>query len=65
MDAPRKDESWHDFINHKTVDNEFNREDSRNKGKEGEACHDRMVRQAEKYAENALKGKKDIEVRYI
>jgi hypothetical protein len=39
--------------------------DSRNKRKEGETCHDRMVRQAEKYAENALKGEKDIEVRYI
>ena len=39
--------------------------DSRNKNKKGETCHDRMVRQAEKYAENALKGEKDIEVRYI
>ena len=39
--------------------------DSRNKRKDGETCHDRMVRQAEKYAENALEGKKDVEVRYI
>ena len=39
--------------------------DSRNKNKKGETCHDRMVRQAEKYAENALEGKKDVEVRYI
>ena len=39
--------------------------DSRNKRKNGETCHDRMVRQAEKYAENALKGEKDTEVRYI
>jgi hypothetical protein len=29
-----------------------------------ETCHDRMVVQAEKYAENALKGEKDKEVRY-
>lgn len=27
--------------------------------------HDRMVRQAEKYAENALNGEKDIEVYYL
>ena len=27
-------------------------------------CHDRMVAQAEKYAENALKGEKDKVVRY-
>tara|TARA_R110000803_G_scaffold36053_1_gene77633 strand:- start:701 stop:895 length:195 start_codon:yes stop_codon:yes gene_type:complete len=39
--------------------------DSRNRQKDGESCHDRMVRQAEKYAENALEGKKDVEVRYI
>ncbi|MDA3906426.1 MAG: hypothetical protein PF484_10150 [Bacteroidales bacterium] len=29
-----------------------------------ETCHDRMVVQAEKYAENALKGEKDTVVRY-
>lgn len=39
--------------------------DSRNKLKKGETCHDRMVREAEKYAENALKGEKDIQVPYI
>ena len=39
--------------------------DSRNKRKKDETCHDRMVRQAEKYANNALKGKKDIVVRYV
>jgi len=39
--------------------------DSRNKKKDGQTCHDRMVRQAEKYAENALNGKKDIRVEYI
>tara|TARA_R110000850_G_scaffold52169_4_gene126346 strand:+ start:2824 stop:3300 length:477 start_codon:yes stop_codon:yes gene_type:complete len=37
--------------------------DSRNKLKEGETCHDRMVRQAEKYAENALVGEKNVQVR--
>jgi hypothetical protein len=30
-----------------------------------ETCYDRMVVQAEKYAENALKGEKDIRVPYI
>ena len=39
--------------------------DSRNKKKKDETCHDRMVRQAEKYAENALKGEKDTRVQYI
>lgn len=39
--------------------------DSRNKRKEGETCHDRMVRQAEVYAENALEGKKDERVQYV
>lgn len=39
--------------------------DSRNKAKVGETCHDRMVRQAEEYAKNALEGNKDITVRYI
>ena len=34
--------------------------DSRN----GETCFDRQVRQAEQYAENALKGEKDINVKY-
>lgn len=29
-----------------------------------ETCHDRMVVQAEKYTENALKGEKDKVVRY-
>lgn len=29
-----------------------------------ETCHDRMVVQAEKYADNALKGEKDKVVRY-
>ena len=33
--------------------------------KKKETCHDRMVVQAEKYAENALKGEKDIRVPYI
>lgn len=31
----------------------------------GETCFDRQVRQAEKFAENALKGEKDKEVSYI
>jgi len=35
------------------------------KGKDGRTCHDRMVAQAEQYANNALEGKKDIEVRYV
>ena len=39
--------------------------DSRNKTKEGRSCNDRMVTQAELYAENALKGEKDIKVRYL
>jgi len=39
--------------------------DSRNKRKDGQTCHDRMVRQAEKYAENALNGNKDKKVKYI
>jgi len=39
--------------------------DSRNSKKEGQTCHDRMVRQAEKYAENALEGKIDVQVSYI
>ena len=33
--------------------------DSRNKAKDGRTCQDRMLVQAEKYAENALNGKKD------
>jgi hypothetical protein len=33
--------------------------------KEGETCHDRMVRQAEQYANNALNGEKDVKVDYI
>ena len=39
--------------------------ESRNKTKEGRTCHDRMVTQAEQYANNALEGKKDVEVRYL
>ena len=31
----------------------------------GKTCHDRMVRQALQYANNALKGEKDTEVRYM
>jgi hypothetical protein len=31
----------------------------------GVTCHDRNVRQAYKYAENALKGDKDIQVPYV
>lgn len=39
--------------------------DSRDKSKKGRTCHDRMVAQAEKYAENALKGEKDTRVLYV
>jgi len=39
--------------------------DSRNSKKENQTCHDRMVRQAEKYADNALKGKIDEKVKYL
>ena len=38
---------------------------SRDNAKKGRTCHDRMVAQAEKYAENALKGEKDTEVQYM
>jgi hypothetical protein len=38
--------------------------DSRNTTKKGRTCHDRMVAQAEKFAENALKHEKDVTVRY-
>lgn len=31
----------------------------------GITCHDRQVRQAKKYAENALEGKKDERVKYM
>ncbi|MBK9936650.1 MAG: hypothetical protein IPP05_21685 [Cytophagaceae bacterium] len=31
----------------------------------GVTCHDRQVRQALKFAKNALEGKKDDEVRYM
>lgn len=31
----------------------------------GKTCHDRQVRQAYKYAKNALDGKKDETVKYI
>lgn len=33
--------------------------------REKTTCLDRMVTQAEQYAENALKGEKDKEVRYV
>ncbi|WP_299526011.1 hypothetical protein [uncultured Lutibacter sp.] len=33
--------------------------------KKGETCFDRQVRQAKKYTENALEGKKDLRVDYI
>ena len=33
--------------------------------RKGETCFDRQVRQAEKYANNALEGKKDEEVKYM
>lgn len=35
-----------------------------NSRKKLETCHDRMVVEAEKYAENALNGEKDKVVRY-
>ena len=35
------------------------------KSKEGKTCHDRQVRQAYKYAENALRGQKDERVNYM
>lgn len=38
---------------------------SRDKNKEGRTCHDRMVTQAEKYADNAMDGKIDERVKYI
>ena len=31
----------------------------------GKTCHDKQVRQAHEYAKNALKGKKDTEVKYM
>lgn len=36
---------------------------SRDPNKQDQTAHDRMVKQAEKYAENALKGEKDTIVR--
>lgn len=36
-----------------------------NSRKNKETCHDRMVIQAEQYAENALNGEKDKRVPYI
>lgn len=33
--------------------------------RDGKTCHDRMVRQAEKYAQNALNGNKDEIVNYM
>lgn len=39
--------------------------DSRNTKKVGQTCHDRMVKQAETYAENALDGKKELQVKYV
>lgn len=38
---------------------------SRDKKKEGRTCHDRMIAQAEQYADNALKGEKDVRVKYV
>ena len=38
---------------------------SRIKGKDGRTCHDRIVAQAEMYANNALLGQKDKEVPYL
>lgn len=35
------------------------------KSHKGETCHDRQVRQAYQYAQNALNGEKDIEVNYM
>ena len=31
----------------------------------GKTCHDRQVRQALEFAKNALKGQKDVTVRYM
>ena len=31
----------------------------------GVTCHDRMVRKAKQYADNALKGEKDTIVKYV
>ena len=31
----------------------------------GKTCHDRQVRQALEFAKNALKGEKDVTVRYM
>lgn len=39
--------------------------DSRNKSKDGRTCHDRMVAEAEQFANNALQGKKDVRVKYV
>ena len=36
-----------------------------NNSREGKTCYDRMVRQAEQFALNALNGEKDKEVKYI
>lgn len=38
--------------------------DSRKTMKRGRTCHDRLVKQAEQYAKNALKGRIDIRVPY-
>tara|TARA_R110002124_G_scaffold254670_1_gene420277 strand:- start:357 stop:554 length:198 start_codon:yes stop_codon:yes gene_type:complete len=38
---------------------------SRDPRKKGQTCHDRLVRKAEKYAENALNGEKDIIVDHL
>lgn len=35
------------------------------KSNEGKTCHDRMVRQAYRFAENALNGEHEKEVSYI
>jgi len=36
-----------------------------NESSKGETCYDRQVRQAYKYAQNALSGKKDERVPYV
>ena len=38
---------------------------SRDRFNKDRTCHDRMVTQAEQYANNALEGKKEVEVNYL
>ena len=38
---------------------------SRDRMKKDRTCHDRIVTQAEQYANNALEGKKEVEVNYL